>query len=220
MINIAIDGPSGAGKSTVARGAAKALSYVYVDTGALYRSIALNVIRHGIDTKDAEKIEKLLDQTKVELKYVDSEQQVFLNGENVSSLIRTPEASMGASDVSAIPAVRSFLLQLQRDIADKNNCIMDGRDIGTVVLPNAKIKVFLTASVECRAKRRHKELVEKGQSVSYDDVYKDIEQRDYNDSHREIAPLKPSEDSILFDSTDCTLEQSIQKLLTIIKEHS
>lgn len=220
MINIAIDGPSGAGKSTVARGASKELSYVYVDTGALYRSIALNVIRHGIDTKDAESIEKLLEETIVELKYVEGEQQVFLNGENVSSLIRTPEASMGASNVSAIPAVRSFLLQLQRDIAEKNNCIMDGRDIGTVVLPNAKIKVFLTASVECRAKRRYNELIAKGQDVSYDDVYNDIEQRDYNDSHREIAPLKPSEDSIVFDSTGCTLDQSIQKLLTIIKENS
>lgn len=220
MINIAIDGPSGAGKSTIARGVAKLLSYVYVDTGALYRSIALNVIRNKIDTKDATKIEKLLKSTEVELKYIDGEQQVFLNGENVSLLIRTPEMSMGASDVSAIPAVRAFLLQLQRDIASKNNCIMDGRDIGTVVLPDAKIKVFLTASAECRATRRHKELIEKGEKVSFEDVLNDIEQRDYNDSHRTIAPLKPSGNSVVFDNTDLDLNSSIEKLLNIIKENS
>jgi cytidylate kinase len=218
MISVAIDGPAGAGKSTIAKAAAKALGYVYVDTGALYRTIALNAVRNNV-IDDSEKIVKMLNETSVELKYVDGVQAVFLNGEDVSSLIRTPEISMGASVVSAISEVRAYLLDLQRDIAKKNNVIMDGRDIATVVLPNAQVKIFLYATPECRAQRRYKELVEKGQNVNYEDVLSDVNQRDYQDSHREIAPLKPSEDSIMADTSNFTLEQSIDLIINIIKEN-
>lgn len=218
MINIAIDGPAGAGKSTIAKAAAKELGYIYVDTGALYRSIALNVLRSGVDPKDTEAVTVLLSHTKVELRFNDGAQHVFLNGENVSEQIRTPEVSMGASIVSAIPAVRSFLLTLQREIACANHVLMDGRDIGTVILPDAQVKIFLTATPECRARRRYKELCEKGQDVAYDNVLKDITQRDYNDAHREIAPLKPTRESIVFDTTPYNLEESTAKLLSIIKE--
>lgn len=218
MINVAIDGPAGAGKSTVAKAAAKELGYIYVDTGALYRSIALNAVRNGVIDSEQGIIDMLAD-TKVELKHENGTQVVYLNGEDVSSLIRTPEISMGASKVSAIAQVRSFLLDLQRDIAKTNNVIMDGRDIATVVLPNAQVKIFLFASPECRAQRRYKELLEKGENVNYDDVLADVEQRDYQDSHREIAPLKPSEQSIMADTSDCTLQQSIDMVVNIIKEN-
>lgn len=218
MINIAIDGPAGAGKSTIARAASKKLGYIYVDTGALYRAIALNCIRNNA-IGDEEKIVKLLEKTDVRLDFDENGAQcVYLNGEDVSSLIRTPEISMGASAVSAIPQVRAFLLDLQRDIAKNNNVIMDGRDIGTVVLPNADKKIFLTASAECRAKRRYKELIEKGEDVTYDDVLADVNQRDYQDSHREVAPLKPSDESIVADTTGNSLEESIQMIINIIKE--
>lgn len=217
MINVAIDGPAGAGKSTVAKAAAKELGYIYVDTGALYRTIALNAVRHGI-LNDTEKIETMLSDTKVELKYADGVQSVYLNGEDVSGLIRTPEISMGASVVSAIPKVRAFLLDLQRDIAKKNNVIMDGRDIATVVLPNADVKIFLFASPECRAKRRYDELIEKGESVTFDEVLDDVNKRDYQDSHREIAPLKPSEDSVMADTSGLDLNGSVQLVVDIIKE--
>ncbi len=217
MINVAIDGPAGAGKSTVAKAAAKELGYIYVDTGALYRTIALNAVRHGI-LNDTEKIEAMLSDTKVELKYADGVQSVYLNGEDVSGLIRTPEISMGASVVSAIPKVRAFLLDLQRDIAKKNNVIMDGRDIATVVLPNADVKIFLFASPECRAKRRYDELIEKGESVTFDEVLDDVNKRDYQDSHREIAPLKPSEDSVMADTSELDLNGSVQLVVDIIKE--
>lgn len=218
MINVAIDGPAGAGKSTVAKAAAKELGYIYVDTGALYRSIALNAVRNGVIDNEQGIID-MLAKTKVELKHENGTQVVYLNGENVSSLIRTPEISMGASKVSAIAQVRSFLLDLQRDIAKTNNVIMDGRDIATVVLPNAQVKIFLFASPECRAQRRYKELLEKGENVNYEDVLADVEQRDYQDSHREIAPLKPSEQSIMADTSDCTLQQSIDMVVNIIKEN-
>lgn len=217
MINVAIDGPAGAGKSTVAKAAAKELGYIYVDTGALYRTIALNAVRHGI-LNDTEKIEAMLSDTKVELKYADGVQSVYLNGENVSGLIRTPEISMGASVVSAIPKVRAFLLDLQRDIAKKNNVIMDGRDIATVVLPNADVKIFLFASPECRAKRRYDELIEKGESVTFDEVLDDVNKRDYQDSHREIAPLRPSEDSVMADTSELDLNGSVELVVDIIKE--
>lgn len=218
MINVAIDGPAGAGKSTIAKAAAKELGYIYVDTGALYRTIALASYRaDALD--DNAKVIALLDNIKVELKYVDGAQAVYLNGEDVSALIRTPEISMGASKVSAIPEVRAFLLDLQRDIAKANNVIMDGRDIATVVLPNADVKIFLTASPEKRAERRYKELVEKGQDVKFDDVLADVNQRDYNDSHREIAPLKPSEDSVMADTSDLSLDGSIDLIVSIIKEN-
>lgn len=217
MINVAIDGPAGAGKSTIAKAAAKELGFIYVDTGALYRAIAYNAVKTGaID--DEQKIINMLDSTKVELKYVNGVQAVCLNGEDVSAFIRTPEISMGASKVSAIPQVRAFLLNLQREIASTNNVIMDGRDIATVVLPNADVKIFLFASPECRAERRYKELIEKGESVSFDDVLKDVNQRDYQDSHREIAPLKPSDDSIMADTSELTLQESIDLIVNTIKE--
>ncbi len=217
MINVAIDGPAGAGKSTVARGAAKELGYIYVDTGALYRAIALNAVRSGVIDSD-EGIINMLSSTDVELVFKDGEQCVYLNGEDVSSLIRTPEISMSASKVSAIPRVRDFLLDLQRNIAKNNNVIMDGRDIGSVVLPDAQCKIFLFASPECRAQRRYKEHVEKGDSITYEEVLADVNRRDYQDSHREVAPLKPTEESVMFDTTGLELEQSVAKAVEIIKE--
>lgn len=218
MVSIALDGPAGAGKSTVAKGAAKALGFIYADTGALYRTVGLKFLREGYNTELDCDIDSVLSTIEVSIKFIDGAQHVFLNGEDVSDEIRTPEASMMASAVSAKPPVRAFLLEMQRKLARENNVIMDGRDIGTVVLPNATVKFFVTASVSERANRRFKELKEKGMDVNYDDIYKDIEIRDYNDSHREIAPLKPAKDSIMFDTTGNTLEQSIEKLITIIKE--
>lgn len=218
MVNVAIDGPAGAGKSTVARGAAKELGYIYVDTGALYRTVALAATRNGV-LESAEKTEQMLKDITVDLAFDDAGAQcVYLNGEDVSSLIRTPEISMAASNVSKIPAVRAFLLGLQRDIAAKNNVIMDGRDIATVVLPDAQVKIFLTASPECRAERRYKELLEKGENVKYDDVLADVNARDYQDSHREIAPLKPAEDSVIADTSGKSLPQSIEMIISVIKE--
>ncbi len=219
MINVAIDGPAGAGKSTIAKAAAKALGFIYVDTGALYRTIALNAVRTGV-IDDTDKIIEMLGCTDVKLGFADDGTQcVYLNGEDVSSQIRTPEISMGASKVSAIPKVREFLLDLQRDIAKENNVIMDGRDIATVVLPDAKPKIFLYASPECRAERRYKELIEKGESVSYEDVLADVNQRDYQDSHREIAPLKPTENSVMADTSSLTLDESIDLIINVIKEN-
>ena len=218
IINVAIDGPAGAGKSTVARAAAKTLGYIYVDTGALYRAVGLNALRNGIATDDAEAVGATLGSITVELKFENGEQQVLLNGENVSSEIRTPDASMAASNVSAIPAVRAFLFDLQRDIAAKNDCIMDGRDIGTVVLPDAQVKIFLTASPEIRARRRYDELIEKGQQVEFKDVLDDLIKRDYNDSHREVAPLKPAEDGVIVDTSGLNLEESINKVIEVIEE--
>ena len=220
-IAVAIDGPAGAGKSTIARAAAAELGFIYVDTGALYRSIGLNAIRSGIDLADTKAIEDSLNNLKVELAFdAQGAQIVLLNGEDVSSLIRTPEVSMSASKVSAVPAVRAFLLDLQRNMAKTQSVIMDGRDIGTVVLPDAEVKIFLTASPEIRAKRRFDELVEKGQDVKYEDVLADVIERDYNDSHREIAPLKPAEDSKLADTSGLTLEESISLIINIIKENT
>lgn len=218
VVNVAVDGPAGAGKSTISRAAAKELGFIYVDTGALYRAVGVYALRNGIGTKDSENIEKALKDIVVELKFVGDVQHVFLNGEDVSAEIRTPEASMAASDVSAIPCVRAFLFDLQRDIAKKNNCLMDGRDIGTVVLPDAKIKIFLTASAEERAKRRYKELVEKGAKDTYEEVLADLEKRDYQDSHREIAPLKPAEDSIIVDTSDYNFDEAKNIIVNIIKE--
>ena len=218
MISIALDGPAGAGKSMVAKGAAKALGFIYVDTGALYRTVGLRFIREGFDTTLNCDIESVLKTIEIDIKFIDGTQHVFLNGEDVSDEIRTPEASMMASAVSAKPPVRAFLLEMQRKLARENNVLMDGRDIGTLVLPDAPLKLFVTASVEERADRRYRELKEKGMDVKYEDIYKDIETRDYNDSHREIAPLKPAEDSIIFDTTGNTLQQSIDKLLEIINE--
>lgn len=218
IINVAIDGPAGAGKSTISRAAAKAVGFIYVDTGALYRTVGVNALRKGIDTKDKAAVAATLGDISVDLVFENGEQKVLLNGENVSDEIRTPPASMAASDVSAVPEVRAYLFDLQRDIAKRNNCIMDGRDIGTVVLPDAKVKIFLTASPESRAMRRYKELIEKGTQVEYKDVLEDLIERDYNDSHREIAPLKPAEDGVIVDTTNLNLEESINEITRIIKE--
>ncbi len=218
VINVAIDGPGGAGKSTSARAAAKELGYIYVDTGALYRAVGVNALRNNIDTKDFSAVAASLEGVSVDLVFENGEQKVLLNGENVSTEIRTPPASMAASDVSAVPEVRAFLFDLQRDIASRNNCIMDGRDIGTVVLPDAQVKIFLTASAEERAQRRFKELQAKGSTVSYQSVLDELIERDYNDSHREIAPLKPAEDSVVLDTTGVSLEEQVEKIIDIIKE--
>ena len=219
VINVAIDGPAGAGKSTVARAAAKEIGFIYVDTGALYRAVGVNALRKGIDTKDKPAIAASLSDISVDLVFENGEQKVLLNGENVSVEIRTPPASMAASDVSAVPEVRAFLFDLQRDIAKRNSCIMDGRDIGTVVLPDAKVKIFLTASPEERATRRYKELIEKGTDVKYEDVLSELIERDYNDSHREIAPLRPAEDGVILDTTGLSLDESVNSIIKIIKEN-
>ena len=219
MINIAIDGPAGAGKSTIARSLASKLGYIYVDTGALYRAVGVNAMRSGADTKNAEQVGATLADADVSLRFVGGEQRVFIGDEDVSVEIRTPEASMAASNVSAIPAVREFLFDLQRDIAAKNNCIMDGRDIGTVVLPNAQVKIFLTASAEVRAKRRYDELLAKGMQADYNQVLEEMIQRDYQDSHRAIAPLKQADDAVLVDTSDMNLEQVIETLDNIVKEN-
>jgi len=217
-INAAIDGPAGAGKSTIAKAAAKALGFLYVDTGALYRAIAYYVISRGGDIKDSEQVAEYLSEITPELKYVEGVQHVFVNGEDVNDKIRTPEVSMGASAVSAMPAVREFLFELQRKIARENNVIMDGRDIGTVVLPNADVKIFLTASAEERARRRYNELSEKGDCTPFAAVLAEVNERDYNDSHRSIAPLKQAEDAVLCDTTDVTLEAAVDMVLKIISE--
>ncbi len=216
MINIAIDGPSGAGKSTIAKAIAAKKGYIYVDTGALYRSIGLWVARKGIAKEDKAGVIAELKNISLELKYVDGVQRVYLNSEDVSDLIRTPEISMYASAVSAIPEVRTFLLDLQRDMAKKYNVIMDGRDIGTVILPDATVKIFMTASPEGRAKRRHKELLEKGIETTYEEVLSDMVQRDRNDSTREVAPAIPAEDAIHFDNSADGIDQSVAELIAII----
>lgn len=218
MFNIAIDGPAGAGKSSIARAVSKELGFIYVDTGALYRAVGLYAIKNNIDTKDSESVTAMLSNVSVELKFSDGEQCVFLNDSDVSADIRFPEASMAASNVSAIPSVRTFLFDLQRKIASENNCIMDGRDIGTVVLPNASLKIFLTASPEARAKRRYDELVAKGTDVDYNDVLADLNERDYQDTHREIAPLKPAEDSVILDTTDLTFAEVQAEIKKLAKE--
>lgn len=218
VINVAIDGPAGAGKSTISKAVAAKLGYIYIDTGALYRTVGVNALRNGVDVKDADAvISTLTDDLKIELKFIDGEQRMFLNDEDVSKEIRTPDASMAASAVSAVPAVRSYLFDLQKNLAKSNNCIMDGRDIGTVVLPDADVKIFLTASPEARAKRRHLELTEKGIDTKYEDVLADMIERDYNDSHRAIAPLKQADDAVLADTSNLDLQQSIELIISIIE---
>ena len=219
MINVAIDGPAGAGKSTIARKAAAELGFIYVDTGALYRTVALNALRNGVEnTKNPEEVIPTLKTAEVSLKFIDGEQHVFLRDEDVSTAIRQNEVSMAASNVSSIPEVRAFLFDLQRNIAKNNDCIMDGRDIGTVVLPDAKIKIFLTASAEARADRRFKELQEKGQDVAYETILKEIKERDYQDMNRATAPLKQAEDAVLVDTTEIGLQESIELMINTIKE--
>ncbi len=218
-VSVAIDGPSGAGKSTLARKAAAMLGYLYVDTGAIYRTVALSAVRAGIDPADAQGLVPTLEQLDIRLEYAaDGLQHMYLNGEDVSEAIRVHEISQHASTVSAIPQVRAFLLELQRDLARNNNVIMDGRDIGTVVLPDAQVKIFLTASPESRARRRHLELQQRGQDTDFDTVLKDIIKRDEQDTNRPIAPLRQAEDAVLLDTTHLNLEQSLQAILDTIKE--
>lgn len=212
-INIAIDGPAGAGKSTIAKMVSAKLGYIYVDTGALYRTAALYITENNIPD---ENIEKALDSADISLKFIDGTQRVFLGGRDVSELIRTPEISMAASRTSAVPAVRAYLFETQKKIARENNVIMDGRDIGTVVLPDAEVKIFLTASAEERANRRYKELAEKPDCPPYEDILKDIIQRDYQDMHRETAPLRQADDAVLVDTTNLDLEQSAEEIVRII----
>ena len=218
MFAVAIDGPAGAGKSIVAKAAAQELGFVYVDTGAIYRTIALHVLRQGVDPHDAPAVEALLPAIQVGLEYTPEGQVMRLNGEDVTSLIRTPEVSMATSACSAIPAVRAFLLQLQRDLAEKNNVLMDGRDIGTVVLPHAQLKVFLTASAQERARRRVRQLEESGQAADYEAILRDIQQRDYQDSHREVAPLRPAEDAVLVDTSQDSFARSVERLVGLVRE--
>lgn len=217
-INIAIDGPGGAGKSTVARAVAKQLGFIYVDTGAIYRAIGLKFVRTGKSFTN-ENIISVLPGTELSLTHIDGEQHIIIDGEDVSSLIRTQEISSAASKVSAVPEVRAFLLDLQRDIARKNNVIMDGRDVGTVILPNAKVKIFLTANVEVRARRRHRELMAKGLETpdTFERVLKEVAERDKADSERATAPLKPAEDAVLVDTSDMDFEQSVQTVINIIR---
>lgn len=216
-INVAIDGPAGAGKSTIAKKCAKELGFIYVDTGALYRAVGINALRQNIDTKDAENVEKSLAGVRIQLRFIDGEQRVFLGDEDVSEAIRTPQASMAASNVSAIPSVRRFLFDLQRNIAKENDCIMDGRDIGTVVLPDARFKIFMTATPEIRAQRRYDELLAKGIDANYRDVLDDIIKRDYQDSHREIAPLKQADDAVVIDTTHMTPDEVAEAIIDLIR---
>ena len=215
-ITIAIDGPGGAGKSTVAKAVAKRLDILYVDTGALYRTIGLYVKSRGVDPKDAEGVTALLGEINIEVKYENGAQCVYLNGTNPGDAIRTPEMSMYASAVSAIGAVRAFLLETQKQIARENSVIMDGRDIGTVILPNADVKIFMTASAECRARRRYNELVARGQNVKYEDVLNEMNERDGADSSRAIAPTKAADDAILLDNSDLSFDENVEAVIEIV----
>lgn len=220
MINVAMDGPVGAGKSSVARECAKRLGFIYVDTGALYRAVGLYCTRNGIEmsVENEQAVKKAVeDGVSLEIKLEEGTQLVFMNGENVSEEIRLPEISMAASAVSAIPAVRRFLLDTQRSVAAKNNVIMDGRDIGTVILPNADVKIFITAAPEIRAKRRYDELVAKGVDVKFEDVLSDLNKRDYNDSHRAEAPLKQADDAVLLDTSALDFEQTVNEVIRFVK---
>lgn len=216
--NIAIDGPAGAGKSTIAKRLAKELGYVYVDTGAMYRAMAYYFLKNQVDTNNEEAIAKACPNVNVTIAYQDGEQQVLLNGENVNGVIRKEEVGKTASTTSVYPVVRTKLMDLQRELAMKENVIMDGRDIGTVVLPNADVKIFLTASSKVRAKRRYDELTEKGVECDFDEIEKDIIDRDYRDMHRETAPLKQAEDAILLDSSELDIDGVVNRMKEIIKE--
>lgn len=218
MINIAIDGPAGAGKSSVARAVAAKYGYIYVDTGAMYRALAYKAIENGISIADVSLVEKMLSDTELNISYNELGQRIILDGTDVSDFIRTAAVSMGASDISAIPCVRTWLLDMQKNIARKNDCIMDGRDIGTTILPDADVKIFLTATVEERATRRYRELVSKGESVTFEAVIEDVKIRDYNDSHRAVSPLKKAEDAIEVDTTGMNIEESVETISRIIDE--
>lgn len=217
-VSVAIDGPMGAGKSTIARAAAEKLGFVYADTGALYRAVGLYCHRKGVDMSCAAAVAAQLDEISVEIKRIDGVQHVFLNEKDVSEEIRLPEISMAASAVSAVPEVRTALLDTQRVIAENNDVIMDGRDIGTMVLPDANVKIFLTASPEIRAKRRFDELRAKGREVDFEEVLADLSKRDYDDSHRAAAPLKAAEDAVVADTSELDFGQSVELVCGLIKE--
>lgn len=214
--SIAIDGPSGSGKSTLAKALSAELGYLYIDTGAMYRTVGLYAYRNKIDPHDESELQKHFGEIEISLKWLDGTQHVFLGSDDVSDEIRKPEMSMYASAVSAHPAVRAFLLARQREFAENGNVIMDGRDIGTVVLPNAQVKIFMKADDKTRAERRYKELLEKGEKVTFDEVLSDMIQRDQNDSTRKTAPCVPAADAVIFDNSDCTLENTVRKALEII----
>ncbi|MCD8337901.1 MAG: (d)CMP kinase [Lachnospiraceae bacterium] len=216
--NIAIDGPAGAGKSTIAKRAARELSFIYVDTGAMYRAIALGLLRRDTDIEDETALTAALGEIEVGIRYVDGEQRVYLNGEDVSSLIRTETVSDMTSRASAIPQVRAKLTNLQRDLARREDVLMDGRDIGTMILPDADLKIYLTASVETRARRRYLEQAQKGETCSLEEIESDIRERDYRDSHRETAPLKQAEDAVRIDSSDMTIEEVVAEILRLVNE--
>ncbi|MCX7614172.1 MAG: (d)CMP kinase [Clostridiales bacterium] len=218
IVNIALDGPSGAGKSTLSKALAKELGLIYVDTGAMYRAIGLFALRQNVETNDSASVIPLLDSIKIDLIYKRKEQRILLNGEDVSEKIREHAVSAAASDVSAIPEVRHFLLDLQRSIAESNSVIMDGRDIGTVILPNADLKLFLTATAEERAMRRYKELIERGQKMEYETVLSDMLKRDRNDEMRDHAPLKPAPDAVLLDTTGNSFSDTFALIRQVIKD--
>lgn len=215
--NVAIDGPAGAGKSTIAKRVAKEMGYVYVDTGAMYRALAIYFLKQGLRPEDTKQISKVCKDAKVTIAYENGVQQVYLNGENVTGQLRTEEVGNMASVSSAIGEVRAQLLELQREMARENDVVMDGRDIGTNILPNADVKVFLTASVSERAKRRYLELKEKGVDCNIEEIAKDIEERDYRDSHRTIAPLKQAEDAVYIDSSDMTIDEVVEAIRSLCK---
>ena len=218
MFNVAIDGPSGAGKSSVSKEAAKRLGFIHVDTGALYRSLAYAAMKNDVDINDEISLKKMLNMTKISIEFKDGTQNVFVNQENVNDKIRTEQVSKAASDISKIPMTRAFLLDLQRDLANENNVVMDGRDIGSVVLPNADVKIFITASPEQRAERRYKELLAKGEKVVYNDILEKLVYRDHQDTHREIAPLKPCENAVIIDTSELDFSQSVNAVLDTIRE--
>lgn len=219
LINIAIDGPSGAGKSTIAKAVAQALGYIYIDTGAMYRSVGLYFRRKGVDIKnDSEAVKEGLNDITVNIKYIDGVQHIFLNGEDVSDKIRTPEISMAASDAGTVKEIREKMTVLQRKLAASNNCVMDGRDIGSYVLPSADIKIYLTADVSVRAERRLAELKERGHDVTFEEVLEDMKKRDENDSTRKFMPLKKADDAVLVDTSLLTLENSVNSVLDLIKD--
>ena len=219
MFQVAIDGPGGAGKSTISKAAAKKMGFVYIDTGAMYRAAALFCLRQGIDIRqNPAAAEEAVGGISIDIDYFEDGQHIFLNGEDVSAAIRTPEVSMGASDVSAIPAVRVKLVELQRNLASTKNVIMDGRDIGTHVLPHAQVKIFLTASPEIRAKRRFDELTAKGQACVYETVLKEMQERDKNDATRAVSPLRPAEDSVILDTSELAFEEALSAVICMIQE--
>ena len=216
MINIAIDGPAGAGKSTIAKRVAKELSYIYVDTGAMYRAMALYLHRLGISAEDTEKIAESCSGAEISIEYIDGEQVVLLGGENVNPLLRTREVSEMASKSSAVPQVRTRLVQLQQELGKKQNVVMDGRDIGTVILPDAQVKIYLTASVDVRARRRWLELKEKGEDPVLEEIAREIEERDNRDMTREVSPLRIADDAVLVDSSAMTIEEVAEYILKIV----